>query len=84
MAILAWGQTGYMAVLGDNMDTNEVEIVDGKKYNKFGQQIIRCAICGDPTTMTSTEHCDRCHELDLRIRMDLDIAERIVNYYKAK
>lgn len=41
-----------------------------------------CLICGEPTPMLGTEHCDRCHELDTRISMDLDIAERLVNYYK--
>lgn len=65
------------------MDVQIVKERDGKKYNKFDQQVIPCAICGDGTTMLGTEQCDRCHELDTRIRQDLDIASRIVDYYKS-
>lgn len=65
------------------MDTHIVETKAGKKYNRFGQQVVPCVICGEGTTMTGTEHCDRCHELDIRISCDLDIAERLVNYYRA-
>ena len=64
------------------MDIQIVKTVDGKKLNKFGQQVVKCVICGVGTTSLGTEHCDRCHELDVRIRMDLDIAERLVNYYR--
>lgn len=64
------------------MDIQVAYEKDGKKYNRFDQRIIPCAICGEGTTMLGTEHCDRCHELDSRIRSDLDIAERLVNYYK--
>lgn len=64
------------------MDVQIAKEVDGKKYNKYGHQVIPCAICGEGTTMLGTQHCDRCHELDARIRCDLDIAERLVNYYR--
>ena len=57
---------------------------EGRNYNKFNEQIIPCAICGKGTTMLGTKHCHRCHELDIRISMDLDIAERLVNYYRSK
>ena len=65
------------------MDTQVVKEHEGKKYNRYNEQVIPCAICGEGTTMTGTKQCDRCHELDSRIRCDLDIAERLVNYYRA-
>lgn len=65
------------------MDTRIVETKDGKNYNQFGEQVISCAICDEGTTMLGTEHCDRCHELDKRIQCNLDIAERLVNYYRS-
>ena len=66
------------------MDIQIVKEREGKKYNKFDQQVIPCVICGDGTTMLGTEQCDRCYELDTRIRQDLDIADRIINYYKSE
>lgn len=65
------------------MDTQVVKEVEGKKYNRFGQRIVSCTICGSGTTMLGTELCDGCWELDRRIRADLDIAERLVNFYRA-
>lgn len=64
------------------MDINCVKEINGKKYNQFDQEIIPCAICGKGTTALGTRHCDRCHELDTRISMDLNLAEKILNYYK--
>ena len=45
---------------------------------------IPCRICGDKTYMLGTKLCDRCWELDTRIRTNLVIAEKIFNYYKNK
>lgn len=66
------------------MDIQIAETIDGRSFNKFHEEIISCAICGEGTTMLGIEHCDRCHELDVRIRCDVAIAERLVNYYKAE
>ena len=64
------------------MNVQVVEVRDGKKFNCYGEEIIACTICGGPTTMKGTELCDRCWELDRRIRGDLILAERILNFYK--
>ena len=66
------------------MDTIIMKDENGKKYNQLGQQVIQCSICGERTTMLGTEHCDRFHELDSRIRRDIDIAERLVNCYRKR
>lgn len=63
------------------MDTEIVKEIDGKKFNQYDQQVIPCTICNRPIIMLRTELCDRCYELDVRIRGDLDIAKRLVNFY---
>lgn len=65
------------------MDIQIVKTENGKNFNAQGEEVIPCIICNQGTTMTGTEQCDRCYELDSRIRDNLDIAERLVNYYKA-
>ena len=66
------------------MDTEIVKETDGKKFNQYDQQVIPCIICNNPTIMLGTELCDRCFELDARIRDDLDIAKKLVNFYDHK
>lgn len=41
-----------------------------------------CDICGNQTSMTGTKMCDRCWELDRRIRNDFDLAVKIVEAVK--
>ncbi len=43
------------------METAVVKTQDGKDYNRFGEEVIPCAGCGAPTTMTGTKLCDGCH-----------------------
>lgn len=43
---------------------------------------VRCKWCAMPTLMTGTKMCDRCWELSVRVRNNLLLAERMVNYYK--
>lgn len=66
------------------METIIVRTTNGKNYNAYNEQVIPCTICGEGTTMLGTQHCDRCHELDVRIRMDPEIAERLVNVYRGE
>lgn len=45
------------------MDTVIVKIdVNGKRYNKSGEEIINCIYCGNNTTMLGTKLCDFCWE----------------------
>jgi hypothetical protein len=43
-----------------------------------GVHYVRCEICGLPTRMTGTCRCDRCWELETRLRMDPALAVRIL------
>ncbi len=43
---------------------------------------VPCEICGQPTSMTGTKRCNRCWDLERRIRMDPSLAERIVTRLK--
>lgn len=48
------------------------------KTNHFIQQIIKCRLCNNETTMLGTKLCDRCYELETRIQRDLELATQIV------
>lgn len=39
---------------------------------------VACGLCGDPTTKTATRRCDRCWELESRIKAAPDLARRII------
>jgi len=39
---------------------------------------VPCRICGKPTPMLGTKLCDRCWELETRIRHDPEIARKIL------
>ena len=64
------------------MDTIYAKTVNGKRCNNLGQELIKCRLCGNDTTMLGTKLCDRCWELETRIQADLELAERILR--KAK
>jgi len=38
---------------------------------------VDCEICGLKTQMTATKRCDRCWELETRIKRDFDLAKKI-------
>jgi len=40
--------------------------------------MLTCKFCGDPTPMTGTKCCDRCWELETRIRKDIHLAKKIL------
>ncbi|MCP4651101.1 MAG: hypothetical protein GY853_13630 [PVC group bacterium] len=60
------------------MDTDVEKFYGGIPYNKFGEKLIKCEICGEPTTMLGTKHCDRCHELKIRIERDPELTKKIL------
>lgn len=39
---------------------------------------VPCGICGVPTRMLGTKRCDRCWELETRIRYDMELAKQII------
>ncbi len=39
---------------------------------------IPCKLCGKPTYMLGTKRCDRCWELETRVRTDPELAKRIL------
>lgn len=41
------------------------------------RETIPCRLCGRPTPMTGTQLCDRCWELESRIRGDTELAKKI-------
>lgn len=53
------------------------QVVDGKSYNRFGQQLIDCRLCDRKTTSLGTKLCDRCWELETRITYDLKLAVKV-------
>ncbi len=60
------------------MDITVTKEVAGKRYNKFGDEIVPWRICGEGTTMKGTKLCDRCWELEWRISRDREIAKKIL------
>jgi len=49
--------------------------------DEYGRETVPCKWCSTQTPMTGTELCDRCWELDGRIRRDLELANRIIAFY---
>jgi len=47
------------------------------------EETVPCRICGDPTHFTGTRLCNRCWELERRIRMDPAIAKKILEALQA-
>lgn len=42
------------------------------------EETVPCGLCGTPTRMTGTKRCDRCFELEGRVRRQPDIARRVL------
>lgn len=49
------------------------------KVDKFGQELVSCGICGDDTPMTGTRRCNRCYELESRIKWAPELARKILS-----
>jgi len=45
-------------------------------------EFIPCQICGEPTRMLGTKRCDRCWELETRVRMNPELARKILEETK--
>lgn len=61
------------------MDTEIAVIKSGKYFNSLDQELVDCELCrAQKTTALGTKRCDRCYELESRIRADLNLAKRII------
>lgn len=47
------------------------------------RETIPCGICGTSTPMLGTRRCDRCYELETRIRDQPELARQILTTYEA-
>lgn len=47
-----------------------------------GYATVACKWCNTPTKMLGTRECDRCHDLRVRIDMDLVLAEEMLRQLK--
>lgn len=61
------------------METNIAKEKDGKKFNKYNEELITCRICNTHlTTALGTALCDSCWELETRIRSNPELAKKII------
>ena len=61
------------------MDTEIAIVKNGKYFNSLDQELITCELCfAARTTMLGTKRCDRCWELETRIRTDLRLEKKII------
>ncbi len=49
------------------------------KYRCCNLKPVPCELCGKPTNMTATRRCDRCWELEHRIKADPELAQKILD-----
>ena len=61
------------------MDTEIVKVIQGRRFNKWGDELHDCRLCGRLTTMGGTMLCDRCYELETRIEGDNVLAAKVLN-----
>ena len=54
------------------------------EYGRFNQKLVACELCGHLTPMTGTKRCDRCWELEGRIRRDIELARKILRRFEEK
>lgn len=47
-------------------------------YRDSEEKTVPCGICGNLTPMLGTKRCDRCWELETRIKMDPKLAKKIL------
>ncbi len=43
------------------------------------EETVPCGLCGRPTPMTGTRRCDWCWELEKRVKMDLELARKVLD-----
>lgn len=60
------------------MDINIWKQEGNQTFNRFGEEIIECTLCGGRTTMKGTRRCDSCYELESRIQRNPDLARKIL------
>ena len=60
------------------MDIQVHHEIDGKRFNKFGEELTECRLCDRLTSMLGTKLCDACYELEHRIHGNPDLARKIL------
>lgn len=50
-----------------------------ERVDSLGQRVIECRICDEETVMLGTKLCDRCYELETRIREAPELARKILD-----
>jgi hypothetical protein len=53
-----------------------------KKRNNLMEETVPCKYCNKETSMTGTKLCDNCWELEVRMRSNIEVAEKILNAVK--
>ena len=51
---------------------------DGKNFNSYGDELVSCRLCFEPTISKGTKLCDSCWELETRISSNLSLAKKII------
>lgn len=60
----------------------ELHCAEAERIAQEGKpEVVECELCGGPTAMTATKRCDGCWELERRIRMQPELARRILDDY---
>lgn len=44
----------------------------------YSDKTVPCELCGEPTTYTGTKRCDRCYQLEFRIKANPKLARKIL------
>ena len=55
------------------------------KTNEFGEEVIPCRYaptCKNETAMLGTKLCDRCWELETRIKRNLELAQLMIDKWR--
>ena len=62
------------------METEVLYTLNNRDYNQHHQEVITCKLCNkNKTTMLGTKLCDGCWELEHRIKMDPQLAIKVLN-----
>jgi len=48
------------------------------QYKLLTSKAVECRLCGSPTQMKGTKLCDRCWELETRIKANVILAKKII------
>lgn len=60
------------------MDIEVARVEDGRRFNRFGEEIIGCKWCGEPTTMLGTKCCDGCYNIESACRSRPAVVRKVL------